>query len=880
MVDPLNVLEYNLQVSLELKNPGQDISARLEFLRKKFKDLLRDSGKLKKAFGGDVKDGIDKMADSMDGFGDSTKKETDKAASGMKSLGSSINTALRTLGRLTTGFGGAGAAILALTRVSIGLEQGFMKTSAGVNRLGIGMTELEGSLKSVANQISLTIAATTALFDAYQMDMRFVSLEGFESMMERIQQTVGPNEQAMQQMASVITGLSGDFPELARQMENVTDANRGFLLDSTRQLELIGARDTAQARMMRAYVLGNSQMSEADKKRYDESQKQQKAMKEISRAFESLAITAGTMVLPHIVKITEWLEKMQDSTSGWYKFLEKIAAVLLVIKASSMAISFGGIASGAMGMLGGTAAGGAVTAAGGGAMAAAGAGFVAILPVALAAAAVVAGIAIVAKKSYDIVKVFKDGGGALSGGKGFENIEKRLAEQERQKAAGTFVPKSELNVKKRAEEEEKRILKEKEKIQKDITDAQVAQKQLAEAVGSLYQQQSSYLDAVVTKMRLSGKVNKNEILANTKANVAVLKQESAELDEVIASLAMKAKNAKEAGKEEIFIATLQAEMTKHKERQQMIEADLVKEYKKGTGVYDERIKAMSLETDRANKLIEIADNYAIGIGASAKMRMDSYAAEGQRIDELKNKLGLIADKYNQAVAANDQVALLSLANERKQVENEILDATLKQNQAVKAMRDGWVSAISAMQTGAGGFSEIIMDAEKNTAQIQRLEGAVRTSMSGAFARGGGDDVGFRRSERFGVGGVGSITGRQGGRQLSYLTQADKRMGIGLQGPSVLQYGARGAAQRTFNEMRTQGRTATGGGGQALGAGNAMLLGSYAAGPGNVDANVSMNGVTVNISVENVEGLNNIEQRIGNAVGGRIANAIISGAGNR
>jgi hypothetical protein len=234
---------------------------------------------------------------------------------------------------------------------------------------------------------------------------------------------------------------------------------------------------------------------------------------------------------------------------------------------------------------------------------------------------------------------------------------------------------------------------------------------------------------------------------------------------------------------------------------------------------DKLVKSAELATTKQGLMVQLADNFAIGVGASAEMRVRQYEAEGKVIDRLKKEFQI--QRAMSETASGEK--LLSVRNRMAEIENEILQHQLAQAQNIKVMRDGWVSAISAMNTGFGGFTEIIMDGNKGLAQMQRLTGAVRSNVTGAMARRGTggapvENVGWGGSQRFTA--RGGIGGRVEGRsKFASAWGGNATMPYNTVG---LETEARGAVQA----MMGMGANVVGGGGvpTALGAGNAMARG--------------------------------------------------------
>ncbi|MCF7795985.1 hypothetical protein K9M42_02730, partial [Patescibacteria group bacterium] len=191
--------------------------------------------------------------------------------------------------------------------------------------------------------------------------------------------------------------------------------------------------------------------------------------------------------------------------------------------------------------------------------------------------------------------------------------------------------------------------------------------------------------------------------------------------------------------------------------------------------------------------------------------------------------------------------------------------------------DGWVSDIDAMNTAHGGFSKIIINQSKNTAQALQIAGDTmrRSSVSGDIKKG----TGFGRAEQFTP--FRTITGRH--KNLPYMTAIDKQFGI-RGGLRSIEMGLRG---QVADIIQTKGRIAASGGMTTLGAtGNQYRMSAALAqganvrynnigrktdvqsyidrGAGKVYAPVNIRGI--NISFDNFEQLRSIiSNEINNAM---------------
>lgn len=325
-------------------------------------------------------------------------------------------------------------------------------------------------------------------------------------------------------------------------------------------------------------------------------------------------------------------------------------------------------------------------------------------------------------------------------------------------------------------------------------------KDLASGLGGLYQSQVKNIDAIIKKMSIAGQIDASVMLKSMKSVLGTLDAEVSAQREYVKILTMQDKVARQAaideqsenknlskamrtvykqlsdiglkGMDQIDInkniAEAEANINGQLERRTELLA-------KVGNMYADTLELIQAQATGVGLLVQLADNYAIGVGASVQLRMKEFKIQSDVILILKDKLQdqktavMIGERDNIGAEKNRVLRAIAV-----KTENEILQAQIKQASSVKSMRDAWISAIAAMNTGMGSFTEIIMNAEQNTASIQRLDGAVRSSVSGAYALRDAfgrviEDVGFAWSER--MTGMGDIVARGGRRPeaISYET---------------------------------------------------------------------------------------------------------------
>lgn len=173
-------------------------------------------------------------------------------------------------------------------------------------------------------------------------------------------------------------------------------------------------------------------------------------------------------------------------------------------------------------------------------------------------------------------------------------------------------------------------------------------------------------------------------------------------------------------------------------------------------------------TARIDADIALASNLAAGVSVSAQMRMENVQAIQQEIVAIENMISLAQGELNKAkqsisTASTEEELNAALAQKIKMEQKvnglvvERTQAMTKQAELTKVMRDGYIDAIAAMTTGAGMFTQITIDQNKNLGQLAAgTNNRVVGLRSGAMARG------FTSSERYSAGGIMSNGSRFGG----------------------------------------------------------------------------------------------------------------------
>ena len=181
--------------------------------------------------------------------------------------------------------------------------------------------------------------------------------------------------------------------------------------------------------------------------------------------------------------------------------------------------------------------------------------------------------------------------------------------------------------------------------------------------------------------------------------------------------------------------------------------------------YEQQAEAADLQATSASLQVQLADNFAMGVGASAEMRMEAFDAEGKKLEVIEAKKAVLQDAYNKSTATGveKEKEKAKLKNAMTKLDNESLQVSIAQAGHVKSMRDGWVSALSAMNSASGGFTDIVMTKEKGLALAQDMAGSVKAQSLGRVGAG----EGYNESEIFTASGSKGGIARVSGRGLDY-----------------------------------------------------------------------------------------------------------------
>ena len=164
---------------------------------------------------------------------------------------------------------------------------------------------------------------------------------------------------------------------------------------------------------------------------------------------------------------------------------------------------------------------------------------------------------------------------------------------------------------------------------------------------------------------------------------------------------------------------------------------------------EKKVSLLQSELGLQQELINLQDSLAVGIGASAASREKAAQTALKQAQAQREAVQALEVEIKQAKA---QGAEQGIINEliAKQQDARAKEVSL-QKQALdmmQKMREGYLEAIDAMQSGAGMFTEIIVDQNRNLGTLIQTTGEVPRVLGTGAGSGG-----ITSSTQFGPGGI-------------------------------------------------------------------------------------------------------------------------------
>jgi len=194
--------------------------------------------------------------------------------------------------------------------------------SGAAGKYGVSVSKLRGIIDDVSESLSINRQETLALFKTYERGFTHVSFEGFAKLLNNIEQLTGSNAEAMQEYLGVVQGITNRLPDLQQQFERLNKVDRQQIDSKMRLLYITGELETAQYRQLTTLLHGNQQVSAADRYAQQQMKARVRALGQLERQFEEIAIAIGEAMSPILETVGKWLRENQATVS---QFINSIA---------------------------------------------------------------------------------------------------------------------------------------------------------------------------------------------------------------------------------------------------------------------------------------------------------------------------------------------------------------------------------------------------------------------------------------------------------------------------------------------------------------------------------------------------------------------------
>ena len=185
---------------------------------------------------------------------------------------------------------------------------------------------------------------------------------------------------------------------------------------------------------------------------------------------------------------------------------------------------------------------------------------------------------------------------------------------------------------------------------------------------------------------------------------------------------------------------------------------------------EQRLKNLDLEFQKMQAQVSLMDSFAVGIGANAAARQQAaqklieqarvLSGQEEKVAALKaeyqaKEASAVTPEAKQAAAAQVQAA----ENKINEIQTKRIGITKQALDMTQKLREGYLDAIQAMESGAGVFTEIVVNQDKNLGSLIRTTAEVpRVLRTGAGSGGLTQPTGF---------GPGGMTGGADPRSEEY-----------------------------------------------------------------------------------------------------------------
>jgi hypothetical protein len=303
----MNEREIEQTVSIFIKSYAGDAIKDMAAVKKATLELIKANPELANSILGIQKAARQASDEYLNGM-NRMSQATQKTQEVLGKLHSTVNSLVAPVQKLA-GLVGEGLGLKNSYDVATRYNNALSGLSISFTKYGTNVTQVEKALHNLSQTTGLTRQTTGEFMKMYERGFNFTSLQNAENLLKNIQKVVGSDVEAIKHMAGELSSFTKQFPDLEKALTNLEGSDKRRLDSQTRLLYMSGRISQDQFKSAQDYLKGSSQQTAADQKKLKDLQAQEAAIQEMKKAFEGVALSIGTQLLPYFQQISNFAKE-------------------------------------------------------------------------------------------------------------------------------------------------------------------------------------------------------------------------------------------------------------------------------------------------------------------------------------------------------------------------------------------------------------------------------------------------------------------------------------------------------------------------------------------------------------------------------------------
>jgi hypothetical protein len=241
---------------------------------------------------------------------------------------SAVQGAISPLTKLGSLVGATDLSIKSLMDSSEKMSKTLLSGAVAFGKFGSSITDFKTKLSSLSKQLSLTRSDVAALLLSYEKTSNFASLQSAENRFKNISEAVGNNIDAIKEMDSALAGMQDNWLGIENAISGANGVNKEYL----QSLLQSGQLSVQQIKIAQSAIVGKKQLTQEAIKEEERNRKNLETLEKMRTTFQDIAINVGDHFLPVILKLQGPLEKIGDLLSSYPKIIVAATTAFLLFK--------------------------------------------------------------------------------------------------------------------------------------------------------------------------------------------------------------------------------------------------------------------------------------------------------------------------------------------------------------------------------------------------------------------------------------------------------------------------------------------------------------------------------------------------------------------